>query len=401
MRTDQMSGCRRGLRVVVSSAFESAFGLAQLAQLAAAADGLERPASGGGLHARVQTLAHGLGTADWFESDVSDSLRKQLTAAQLDVETLATASKAFVSDAVAPATSVTCWKHPAAAVRRTVRIAQAVASGGPVAYDFAVTDLAGDVHAAVADAATSPPVVFLHGFLGASDDWLPVMAALSTTGRRCLAIDLPAHGDTRVDGLAQPGELACAEAFGAGAVVGALAELIARLYPEACDLVGYSMGGRLALLLAAQHPRLVRRCAVIGASPGLRDGPARARRAAADDALAGVLLQLGRAAFVEHWYGHPMWAMLRKHPRFVAVKARRQEGSSSPERELRAVAELAATLSGLSVCRQPCVWDELPHLPAPLLVLPSPPRMPCFLCFDTVAKIPPVLACAATFGAAL
>ena len=367
---------RRGLRVVVSSAFESAFGLMQLVQLAAAVDSQLRPATGAGPHSSVvQPVAHGLGTADWFHADVADGLVQQLTAAQLDVEAFAAASRAFVGNAAADRGVLSHDMVPAAAFRRTVRIVQELAHGDRVACDFAMMEVADGAQAADTDVASSPPIIFLHGFLGASDDWLPVMAALRATGRRCVAIDLPAHGDTRVSAVAPPGELATLKAFSAEAVMAALAELISQLCPEACDLVGYSMGGRLALLLAAQHPHLVRRCAVIGASPGLRDGPTRARRAAADDALAQMLLRLGRVAFVEHWYGHPMWASLRRHPRFAAVVARRQQGRDRAEREGQAVVELAAALSGLSVGRQPCVWEELPSLPAPLLVMPWLCRM--------------------------
>ena len=43
------------------------------------------------------------------------------------------------------------------------------------------------------------------------------------------------------------------------------------------------------------------------------------------------------------------------------------------------MAALAAALSGLSVGRQPTVWDDLPSLPAPLLVRPAWPMLPAIL----------------------
>ena len=46
----------------------------------------------------------------------------------------------------------------------------------------------------------SSTFVFLHGFLGAAEDWLPVMESLAAAGHRCLAIDLPAHGATQLSG---------------------------------------------------------------------------------------------------------------------------------------------------------------------------------------------------------
>lgn len=45
--------------------------------------------------------------------------------------------------------------------------------------------------------ATRPVCVFLHGFLGDKEDWLPIMRALALT-HRCVALDLPGHGKTLV-----------------------------------------------------------------------------------------------------------------------------------------------------------------------------------------------------------
>lgn len=361
--------------MVISSSFESAYGLAQLAQLAAVIDDLEQAASGSSSQWSHEPAAHGLGTADWFCADLSEDLAKQLTWAQLDVEALAAASRSFVSCCTPPVPVLGPAFGPATEVKSFVHVVASPASSNQVTYDLTVTELAGcGASGAAQHELDSPPVVFLHGFLGAAEDWLPVMAALQAAGRRCMAIDLPAHADSAVSGFGVPHP---PDAYSAEAVVAAVAQLLKQLCPVPCDLVGYSLGGRLALLLAARYPHLVARCAVIGASPGLRKGPARAQRAAADDALAAGLLRLGRRDFVEHWYSQPMWASLRGHPCFAAVRARRQRGREDEGVEDRAVAALAAALSGLSVGRQPSLWDDLPRLSAPLLV---PPRQPHAFC---------------------
>jgi len=308
---------------------------------------------------------------------VSERLAHQLTAAQLDVEALAAASRGFVMRSSPSVAVLGPAVASAAEVSRSVQVGVTLAGGSSVTYDLAVTELTtGGDSVDSSRENESPPVVFLHGFLGAADDWLPVMAALQAAGRRCVAIDLPAHGDSGVSGTGQP---LPPDAYSAEAVVEALAQLLKQLCPVPCDLVGYSLGGRLALQLATRHPHLVARCAVVGASPGLRDSTAAAQRAAADDALAATLLRLGRRGFVEHWYGQPMWASLRQHPRFPAVKARRQQGRSDEQEEDAAVAALAAALSGLSVGRQPSVWDDLQSLSAPLLVRPAWPILPAEL----------------------
>ena len=43
-----------------------------------------------------------------------------------------------------------------------------------------------------------PVCVFLHGFLGSGDDWLPIMKSLAMT-HQCFALDLPGHGRSKVD----------------------------------------------------------------------------------------------------------------------------------------------------------------------------------------------------------
>ena len=352
--------------MVVSSAFESAYGLAQLAQLAAVVDDAEQSANESSPRCGRKPTAHGLGTAEWFQGDVSEQLAQQLAAAQLDVEALAAVSRRFVSGCSPSVPVLGPVVASAAEVRRTVPVGVTLAGGGSVTYDFAVTELTTDGdRAAKLHAEDSAPVVFLHGFLGAAGDWSPAMTALQAAGRRCMAIDLPAHGETGINGSA---EALSPDAYSADAVVEALAKLLEQLCPVPCDLVGYSLGGRLALLLAVRHPKMVARCAVIGASPGLRDSAARAQRAATDDALAETLLRIGRRDFVEHWYGQPMWASLRGHPCFAAVRARRQQGRKDEQDEDRAMAALATALSGLSVGRQPPVWDDLTIMSAPLLV---------------------------------
>lgn len=101
------------------------------------------------------------------------------------------------------------------------------------------------------DDTTAPPIILIHGFLSSArtdfveTGWLP---RLSLLGRRAMAIDLPAHGTSPIKNKAARST----EALPTAAIVAAIAETIARFYPgEQVDVVGYSLGARLAWELPA------------------------------------------------------------------------------------------------------------------------------------------------------
>lgn len=104
--------------------------------------------------------------------------------------------------------------------------------------------------------ADAPMVVLLHGFTGAKENWLPLMAELSTT-HRVVAPDLPGWGESERRAGADYGVVAQSDRIAAW--LGTL--------PRAPDLlVGHSMGGHIAALVAARHPERVRSLALVSAA---------------------------------------------------------------------------------------------------------------------------------------
>jgi len=104
--------------------------------------------------------------------------------------------------------------------------------------------------------ADAPVIVLLHGFTGAKENWLPLMAVLARS-HRVIAPDLPGWGESeRVTG-ADYGVLAQADRVARW--------LRLRGEPPAL-LVGHSMGGHIAALIAAQHPEQVPRLALVAAA---------------------------------------------------------------------------------------------------------------------------------------
>jgi 2-succinyl-6-hydroxy-2,4-cyclohexadiene-1-carboxylate synthase len=194
----------------------------------------------------------------------------------------------------------------------------------------------------------APPVLLLHGFLGSGEDWREVMEGLP--GLRCIAPDLPGHGHSLA--LDDP------DAFSFEAATALLAGLLDELGVETCAVVGYSMGGRLALHFALQCPERCDRLVLESASPGLKTGDGRAARIRSDEALALRLESGSFDEFISDWYRQPLFEPLAQSPGFERLLASRRRGDPLA---------LARALRGLGTGRQPSLWERLPELRVPAL----------------------------------
>ena len=123
------------------------------------------------------------------------------------------------------------------------------------------------------------------------------------------------------------------------------------------DIVGYSMGGRIALHAALAHPHLVNRLVLIGATAGLDSDAERAERRRADAALADRVLEIGLEEFLAQWLAGPLFAHLTPE----------QQDLSS--RRLNTAEGLAASLRTCGTGTQQPLWNRLHEIRCPTLVL--------------------------------
>ena len=106
-----------------------------------------------------------------------------------------------------------------------------------------------------------PPVLLLHGWASASAYWEPLAAELLDAGRTVWIVDLPGYhrGDVLPPGFQWTLESA-ADSVAAVAV----------RHASPVHIVGHSMGGSVALTLAAANPELVASVALVGMVPAPR-----------------------------------------------------------------------------------------------------------------------------------
>ena len=187
-----------------------------------------------------------------------------------------------------------------------------------------------------------PTLVLLHGFTQTRQSWRRAIAALGGR-RRALAPDLPGHGHA----AARPASFPACTGY------------VRALGGERFALVGYSMGGRIALHAALALGDRVDRLVLVGASPGIADPAERAARRAADDALADRIEAIGVEAFAREWAALPLW---EGQPERVAAAAHADRLRNTPE-------GLAAALRGLGTGVMEPLWDALPSLTVPVTLV--------------------------------
>ncbi len=190
---------------------------------------------------------------------------------------------------------------------------------------------------------TGAPIALVHGFTQTAVSWrrfVPSLRARIDDDRQIVAVDAPGHGrrhDVHV-GLDDGARL--------------LGDEVGRAV-----WIGYSMGGRLALHLALARPDLVDALVLIGATAGIDDADERSARRRADEELAASIERDGVEVFLDRWLAQPLFAGLTPDPADLA--ARRENTSAG----------LAASLRLAGTGTQTPLWDRLPEIVAPVLVL--------------------------------
>jgi pimeloyl-ACP methyl ester carboxylesterase len=136
---------------------------------------------------------------------------------------------------------------------------------------------------------TNPPLVILHGLFGLSDNWATLAKEFSQT-RSVWVPDLRNHGLSPHD-----------SEFTLSVLVQDIYDFIAEHQLQKVDLMGHSLGGKIAIQLTHNHPEVINRLVV--ADMGLRSMPLNPQHLKIFDLMKQCpLSQFGNFAELEKWF---------------------------------------------------------------------------------------------------
>ncbi|XP_006647426.2 protein PHYLLO, chloroplastic [Oryza brachyantha] len=331
---------------VISSAYESSVGLATYIQFAHYIDRQNAIISRIKNKGSCGTVVHGLGTYQWLREDVSEQKLK------IHVPPLGDGIRASAEDAHGYLQHLTINSKK---IERTyseekLRSYFMQVDGDNFSYQVKLRE--------AGDCKNEKVVLFLHGFLGTNEDWVPMMKALSPSAR-VISVDLPGHGESEI--LEHDVENSNQISITVQSIADLLLKLLRNITDGKVLVVGYSMGARIALHMALNQNHKISGAVIISGSPGLRDEASKRHRSAVDKSRAHFLSYCGLESFLETWYSAKMWASLREHPKFDSlVRTRRKHNN---------IKTLSKVLADSSIGRQKSLWEDLKHLRSPLLIV--------------------------------
>lgn len=198
-----------------------------------------------------------------------------------------------------------------------------------------------------------PALVLLHGFTGSAKSWRALTERLCDC-YQVIAIDALGHGES--DSPSDSNRYAMAH------VAKNFLAVLDALELDKVHLLGYSMGGRMALHIATVASERLRSLILESASPGLRILEERQARQRSDEILAQRLESENLEAFVNYWENIPLFASQKNLPSEVQQRQRHQRLHNNP-------VGLANSLRGVGTGSQDSLWDALPNLNVLVLLI--------------------------------
>ncbi|SFB18472.1 MULTISPECIES: 2-succinyl-6-hydroxy-2,4-cyclohexadiene-1-carboxylate synthase [unclassified Bacillus (in: firmicutes)] len=197
------------------------------------------------------------------------------------------------------------------------------------------------------------PLVALHGFTGSGETWRPFCDEWKDHST-LIMLDIIGHGQSD-----SPTDL---ERYKIENVACDLIKILDKLEINQVDLLGYSMGGRLALTFAMLYPHRVRKLVLESATPGIEKPQHQEERRLKDEKLADFIKKEGVESFINFWESIPLFESLTKLPEDKKESLRMQRLKNNQK-------GLINCLLGMGTGSQPSWWADLHQLRCDVLLI--------------------------------
>ncbi|WP_342540989.1 2-succinyl-6-hydroxy-2,4-cyclohexadiene-1-carboxylate synthase [Heyndrickxia sp. FSL K6-6286] len=197
------------------------------------------------------------------------------------------------------------------------------------------------------------PLLLLHGFTGDCTTWNAVVQFLNKR-YQCILIDILGHGKTECP--------KAAERYQIELVAHDIKDILFQLKINKIKVLGYSMGGRLALTFATCFPDMVSMLLLESVSPGLKTEEARIERRHQDERLAKRIIEEGIESFVDYWTDIPLFKTQKRLDKARIEQIRWQRLQNNP-------LGLANSLIGMGTGSMPSLWRKLSTLEMPVYLI--------------------------------
>ncbi len=166
-----------------------------------------------------------------------------------------------------------------------------------------------------------------------------------------MIFDLPGHGRNE-ENISQKGF---------NDLVREVSQFIQNVGGAESIVVGYSLGGRLALAVGIHYPQLIAKLILVSATPGIASESERAARKNHDQRLAQEIVSGGMRDFLESWYSLSVFSTL-EHKLDLRHALINKKATLEPHRA-------SASLSAFGPSAQESYWTRLGQVQAEVLLL--------------------------------
>ena len=192
-------------------------------------------------------------------------------------------------------------------------------------------------------------IIFIHGFMGDNSDWNIVNKSFEKD-YHILAVDLPGHGKSDLP----------LNPYTFTSVAENIRHKINK-YKKKSYIIGYSLGGRVALYCLDLFPQLLKGIILESSHPGLKNNKDKQKRYGQDLKLfQQVNSSEELKLFLSQWYCNPIFKNINKHKNYFSMINKKTNNN---------IANLKKSLEYLSLGIQENFWPLLKITNMPILFL--------------------------------